>query len=166
MLREVAFQRERFAAARANVRFFCRVRLHMRAQVRLVCKRLGTQTTSERLLASVSANVTLKQPRSAEALAAVRACAALVVRAHVHAEGRHADVDFLTVRAFARLFVVHVAVYLLVSRQVAGCTVLLATLATRVHVTDAKTVENLVNKVVEVIEVDIGAVSWRQEVTL
>ena len=138
----------------------------MRAQVRLVGKRLGTQTTSERLLASVSANVTLKQPRSAEALAAVGACAALVVRAHVHTERRHTDVDFLAVRTLARFFVVHVAVYLLVSRQVAGRTVLLATLATRVNVTDAKTIENLVNKVVEVIEVYIGAVSRRQEVTL
>ena len=138
----------------------------MRAQVRLVGKRFGTETTSERLLPSVSANVTLKQPRSAEALAAVRACAALVMRAHVHTEGRHTNVDFLAVRTFARLFVVHVAVYLLVSRQVAGCTVLLATLATRVHVTDAKTVENFVNKVVQMIEVYIGAMSRRQEVTL
>lgn len=70
--------------------------------------------------------MTLQQPWSGEALAAVAALAALAVRAHVHAVGRHAHVHLVAVRTASRLLVGEGAVSLPVSRQVAGGAVRLA----------------------------------------
>lgn len=74
----------------------------------------------------VRANVSLEQPRSREALAAVVALAALVVRAHVHGEGGHADVELVAVGAAARLFVRRAPVRLAVTREIARRAVPLA----------------------------------------
>ena len=57
------------------------------------------------LLTCVSSDVPLKKPRPREALSAVGALAALVVRAEVHGEGRHGDVGLVTVRALPSFLV-------------------------------------------------------------
>ena len=51
------------------------------------------------------AYVSLEQPWPGEALAAVVTLAALVVGAHVHAEGRYAHVDFVAVWTATGFFV-------------------------------------------------------------
>lgn len=77
-------------------------------------------------LTCMSAYMALQQPRSGEALAAVAALAALAVRPHVHAVGRHAHVDLVAVRTAPRLLVGERAVSLPVSCQVTGRAVRLA----------------------------------------
>ena len=77
--------------------------LHVRTEVRLVGKRLGTDCTPERPLASMCAHVALQKPRPGEGLAAVRTTAALRMSAHVHGVGWHRDVDFVALRTLARL---------------------------------------------------------------
>ena len=134
VLVEITFQRERFSAAKANVRLFAGMRLDVRAQIRLIGERLIALGTFERLFARVRANVALQQPRSAEFLAAEGALAALVVRPDVHAEGRHRHVHFVAMRTFSRLFVGERSVRLPVSRQVAGRAVRLGTYRTDVSV--------------------------------
>ena len=54
-------------------------------------------------LTCVSPDVALQEPRPGEALSAVGALAALVVRAHVHGVGRHGHVHFVAVRALPGL---------------------------------------------------------------
>lgn len=85
-------------------------------------------------LTCVGADVPLQQPRPGEALAAVRALAALIVGAHVHRVGRHRDVHLVAVRAAARLLVHQRAVRLPVAGQVGRRRVLLAALGADVHV--------------------------------
>ena len=61
VLVEVAAQRERLATAPAHVRLVGRVRLDVRAKVRLVGERLGAVRTAEWLLAGVCPDVALQQ---------------------------------------------------------------------------------------------------------
>lgn len=61
------------------------------------------------------AYVSLQQPRPGETLAAIVALASLIVGPHVHAECRHADVDFVAVRAPSGLFIAQRPVRLTVS---------------------------------------------------
>ena len=126
VLVQITLERESFSTSSAHVRLLTRVRLYVRAQVRLIRERLSTLRAFERLFSGVRSNVPLQQPRPAEALAAVRARTALVVRAHVHAVGRRWDVEFVAVRALAGLLVVDAAVDLAVTGQVAGRAVGLA----------------------------------------
>lgn len=126
VLVQVGLEGEGLAAAAAHVRLFAGVRLDVGPQVGLVGEGLAALRTRERLLARVRADVTLQQPGSREALATVRACAALVVRAHVHAEGRHGDVDLLAVGTLAGLLVAVRPVSLAVSGQVGRRAVALA----------------------------------------
>ena len=53
----------------------------------------------------MSPDVTLQEPRPGEALSAVGALAALVVRAEVHGEGGHGDVGLVAVRALSGFLV-------------------------------------------------------------
>lgn len=64
----------------------------------------------------VGPDVALEQPRPGEALSAVLALAALVVRPDVHRKGRHADVELVAMRAPSCLFVGGASVRLPVSR--------------------------------------------------
>ena len=57
------------------------------------------------LLTCVSPDVALQEPRPGEALSAVGALAALVVRAEVHGKGRHGDIGLVAVRAFSGFLV-------------------------------------------------------------
>lgn len=77
-------------------------------------------------------DVSLQQPGSREALAAVRTLAALVVRAHVHGEGRHGDVHLVAVRTTTCLLVGQRAVRLAVSGQVTRRAVAFAALGAAV----------------------------------
>lgn len=76
--------------------------------------------------------VSLQQPRSGEALAAVVALAPLIVGPHVHAERRHADVDLVAVRASSGLLVAERSVRLTVSGQIRRGRVLFAAIGTLV----------------------------------
>lgn len=134
MLVEVAFEGEGLAAPLADVRLAAGVRLYVSPQVGLVGERLPADGAGEGLLARVGSYVSLQQPGSAEALPAVGALAALAVRPHVHAVGRHRHVHLVAVRTFARLLVGHTSVGLPVSRQVARGAVPLAALAADVVV--------------------------------
>ena len=57
------------------------------------------------ILACVSPDVALQEPWPGEALSAVGALAALVVRAEVHGKGRHGDIGLVTVRALSGFLV-------------------------------------------------------------
>ncbi|KAJ8877539.1 hypothetical protein PR048_021994 [Dryococelus australis] len=81
----------------------------------------------------VRADVSLQEPGPGEALATVGALAALVVRPHVHGEGRHRHIHLPAVRAAARLLVAGRAVCLAVASQVARRRVALAAVGARVR---------------------------------
>lgn len=77
-------------------------------------------------------DVALKKPRPREALAAVLALAALIVRPHVHGKRRHADVQFVAMGTSSRLLIGRTAVRLSMAGQIARRAVLLAALGTLV----------------------------------
>lgn len=76
------------------------------------------------------AYVSLQQPRPREALAAIMALASLIVGSHVHAECRHADVDFIAVWAPSGLLIAQRPVRLTMSSQIRRSRVLLAAIGT------------------------------------
>ena len=94
--------------------------LNVRSQVAFIGERLLAPriVAQKRPLSRVRADVTLKQPRSRKGLSAVRTLTILVVGAHVHAESRHGDVDFITYWTPACLLVLQRAMCLPVSCQV------------------------------------------------
>lgn len=85
-----------------------------------------------RCFTCVRAYVPLQQPRPGEALAAIVALAALIVGPHMHAEGGHADVDLVAVRAPSGLLIAQRPVRLSVSSQIWRGRVLLAAVRTLV----------------------------------
>lgn len=85
-------------------------------------------------LTSMSANVALEKPWSAETLAAVVALTSLGVRADVHRIGRHGHVDLVAMRTLASLLVIHAAMDLPVSSQIGRGAVPLVALGTHVNV--------------------------------
>ena len=155
MFGQIALQRERLPTSSTHIWLLRRMRLRMRAQIGFIGKCLITQCTTKRLLSRVRPNMTLQQPRATESLTTIRACASLVMRAHVHTESGHADVDLVTMRTLARLFVCNVTVDLFVTRKVARCAVLFATYIACVNIAHAQSVKYFVNEIVEAIEVDI-----------
>lgn len=78
------------------------------------------------------AYMSLQQPRPGETLAAIVALASLIVGPHVHAERRHADVDFVAVRAPPGLLIAQRPVRLAVSGQIRRGRVFLAAIRTLV----------------------------------
>lgn len=76
--------------------------------------------------------MTLKEPGSAECLAAYVALVAQVVSEHVHGECRHGYVRLMTGGALPGLLAVQTAVRLLVATQVGGGGIGFAALAARV----------------------------------
>ena len=101
------------------------------------------------------ADMTLQQPRSAEALAAVLALAALVVRAHVHAVSGHGNVHFVAMRALPGLLVADAAVRLAVTRQVARCAVPLAAFGADVVLFNVNLVPGGVHENIEIV-IELG----------
>ena len=69
----------------------------MRAQVGPVCECACAVLAPEGLLSRVSADVTLKQPRSRERFSAQRAFTGQRVGADVHLEGAQGDVSLVAV---------------------------------------------------------------------
>lgn len=92
MLVEVGLEGEGLVAQVALVVLVPGVRLHVRAQVGAVSKRLATVRTAVGFLPRVGAEVTLQQPGPGEQLAANPARMRQLVRQQVHGQGRHADV--------------------------------------------------------------------------
>ena len=133
VLVEVALEGEALVASLADEGLLGRVGLHVRAQVGLVGKGFGADVAFERLLSRVRANVSLKEPRTRESLAAaVRAFASLGMRLDVHRKGRDGDVDFVAVWAFPGVsFVGGSAVNLAMARQVGGRGILFAAFGAR-----------------------------------
>lgn len=125
-LQEWGFNEEKFVyyfdfkTSSSAVYLRVRMGLNVRSQVAFVGKRLLASRVAalERPLSRVRADVTLKQPRTREGLSTVRTLAVLVVRAHVHAERRHRDINFITYRTPACLFVLQRAMCLSVSCQI------------------------------------------------
>lgn len=86
VFRQQRHSREGFLTALAFVLFDLGVCLLVSAQVALVGEGAVTEVALERLLACVSADVTLQQPRARERLPAELALVGQRVRAHVHLE--------------------------------------------------------------------------------
>ncbi len=128
MLVQVALKCERLPTPPAHIRLLAGVCLNVGPQVRLVRERFATLLAAEGLLTSVSSDVALEEPWSAEPLPAVRTLTSLVVCADMHAVRRHRDVHFLAVRAFTGFLVVHTTVGLAMACKVAGGAVTLTAL--------------------------------------
>ena len=90
----------------------------MRPEVGPIGKGLAAVSATVGLFSGVGAEVALQQPRPREGFPANAALVAQVVGEEVHGEGRHGDVDLVTLRAFLGPVRVEVAVSLLVSRQI------------------------------------------------
>ena len=84
-----------------------------------------------RLLARVTSQVALQQPRPGEHLAADAAAVGQLMSEHVHGQRRHADVRLAAVDALLRRLGIEASVRLLVPGQVRGGRVLLAALRAR-----------------------------------
>lgn len=97
MFVQVTLQREGFATTSTDERLGRGVSLDVSPQVALVGEGLGTDWTGEGFLASMRPDVSLKQPRSAEAFAAIGTPATLPVRPDVHAVGGHGYVHLVAV---------------------------------------------------------------------
>lgn len=82
----------------------------------------------------MSADVTLKKPWPAEFLTAVRALAALVMRANMHAVRWHGHVHLVAVWTLPCLFVAYTSVCLPVTCEIARRTVPLSTVCACVWV--------------------------------
>ena len=128
-------------------------------KVGLIREGLGTLWAFERLLSCMGPNMTLKEPRSAEALAAVRAYTALAMRADVHAERRHGDIHFVTVRTLPGFLVIDIPMDLSMSSQVTRGTVPLSTFLAMVHLTKVDLIKYLIDQGIKAIEAH-SFISW------
>lgn len=126
MLVQVGFERERFVTPVALVVLVRGVGLHVGAEIRPVGERFAAMRASVRLLARVTSQVALQQPRPGEHLAADAAAMCQLVSEHVHRQGRHAHVRLATVDALLRRLRGDATVCLLVPRQVRRRRVLFA----------------------------------------
>lgn len=128
VLVQVGLESEGLIAALASVVLEGRVCLHVGAEVWTVSKGFATVGAGKRLLPRVRAHVTLKEPRSAEGLAAHIAFVLEVVGEDVHGQCGHWHIHFTTGGTLAGHLAVQAAVRLLVSAEVGGGGVRLAAL--------------------------------------
>lgn len=131
MLVQVRLECEALVAALAGVVLERRVCLHVGPQVGAVGEGFATVGAGKRFLPSVGPHVALQEPGPAEGFTAHRALVLQVVRQHVHGQCRHGYVHLVAGGTLPGLLAVQTAVSLLVSAQIGGCSVRLATLATR-----------------------------------
>lgn len=120
MLRQQRHPAEGFATTFAAVLLDVAVSLQMGSEIAPVGERAVAMLTAKRLLAGVGPDVTLKEPRPGERLAARRALARQRMCPDVHLERAQTDVHLLTVFAregFLRLALGGRAVKLLMLRQ-------------------------------------------------
>lgn len=132
MLVQVGLECEAFVAAFARVVLEGRVRLHVGAQVGAVGERFAAVGARKWLLSGVRPHVALQEPGSAEGLAAYGALVLQVVGQHVHGQSWHGHVQLVTGWTLPGLLTVQATVRLLVSAQIGGRGVRLATLAAHV----------------------------------
>jgi len=99
MLRKQRHPAEGFTAPVTGVLLDVAVSLQMSPEIAPVGERAVAMLTSERLLAGVRPDVTLKKPRPGERFAARNALAGQGMRPDVHLERAQTDVHFLTVFA-------------------------------------------------------------------
>ena len=126
MLVQVGFECERFVTLVALVVLVRGVGLHVGAQIRPVGERFAAMRAPVRLLARVTSQMALQQPRPGEHLATDTAAMCQLMSQHVHRQGWHAHVRLATVDALLRGLRVDAAVCLLVPRQVRRGRVLFA----------------------------------------
>lgn len=126
MLVQVRLERERLVTRRALVVLVGRMRLHVRPQIRTIGERLAAVSASVGLLAGVATQMTLKQPRPREHLAADPATMRQLVRQNVHRQSGHTDVRLAALDALLGRLRVDAAMRLLVPRQIRRGRVLLA----------------------------------------
>ena len=132
MLVQVGLECKAFVTALAGVVLEGRVRLHVGAQVGAVGEGFATVGTGERFLSCVGPHVALEQPGPTEGFVAHSALVLQVVGQHVHGQRRHGHVHLVARGTLPGLLAVQAAVSLLVSAQIGGRGVRLATLAAHV----------------------------------
>ena len=132
VLVEVWLECEAFVAAVAGIVLEGGVCLHVGAQVWAVSKGFATVGTGKWFLSSVGPHVALQQPWSTEGFAAHRAFMLQVVGQHVHGQRWHRHVHLVAGGTFPGLLAVQATMSLLVSAQVGGRGIRLATLTTHV----------------------------------
>lgn len=132
MLVQVGLECEAFVAAFARIVLEGRVRLHVGPQVGAVGECFAAVGTREWFLSSVRPHVALQEPGSAEGLAAYSALMLQVVGQHVHGQSWHGHIQLVAGWTLPGLLTVQTTVRLLVSAQIRGCGIRLATLPTHV----------------------------------
>ena len=118
MFIQVRLERERFVALVTFVVLVRGMGLHVGAEIRAVGERFAAVRAPVRLLARVTSQVALQQPRPGEHLTAHAATVRQLVGEHVHRQRRHADVRLAAVDTFLRRLRVDATMGLFVSRQV------------------------------------------------
>lgn len=132
MLVQVGLECKAFMAAFAGIVLEGRVSLHVGPQVGAVGEGFAAVCTGKGFLSCVGPHVALQEPGPAEGFVTHCALVLQVVRQHVHCQRRHGDVHLVAGGTLPGLLTVQAAVSLLVSAQVGGRGVRLATLTTRV----------------------------------